>query len=63
MNAPSSKPQSHYCPHCHGTGRDAEKTRLLCRSSSDGYIRCWHCNGNGLDPAAYFRWSDEKPSR
>lgn len=57
---------SHPCPSCNGTGRDEQKTaahverdaefrhRVKCHGS---YIRCWNCNGNGLDPAAYFRWS------
>ena len=40
---------AHLCPDCQGTG--AKKVH------ADGsYTRCWTCNGNGLDPAAYFRW-------
>lgn len=49
-----------YCPDCKGTGADAKKTADARRKGLlDGgaYIRCWTCNGNGLDPAAYFRWS------
>lgn len=46
----------HICPSCKGTGADLKKT--LHRDVSDGsYVRCWDCNGNGLDPAAYFKWS------
>jgi hypothetical protein len=30
------------------------------KSYDAGYIRCWACNGNGLDPAAYFTF---KPCR
>lgn len=41
------------CADCRGTGCNIEKT--LARPASDsGYVRCWTCNGNGLDPAAYF---------
>ena len=41
---------AHLCPDCKGSGA---KTR-----HADGsWTRCWTCNGNGLDPAAYFRWS------
>jgi hypothetical protein len=39
-----------YCSACNGTGR--------AKTLKDGsYIRCWPCSGNGLDPAAYFRWT------
>jgi len=49
-----------YCPDCKGTGADQAKTadarrKGICDRHS--YIRCWSCNGNGLDPVAYFRWS------
>ncbi len=49
----------HYCPDCHGSGADAAKTAKHRKSSGDRHstVRCWTCNGNGLDPAAYFRWS------
>lgn len=46
----------HYCPACNGTGRDEEKTRANRARGTDGYVMCWDCNGNGLDPAAYFNW-------
>ena len=54
--------QPKYCPDCKGTGTDAAKTAALYKREprASGTIRCWTCNGNGLDPAAYFRWS--KPS-
>lgn len=44
----------HLCSDCGGTGADAKKTKAL-RDSSGGYVMCWTCNGNGLDPAAYFK--------
>lgn len=31
------------CACCYGTGRD------------DKDFRCWPCNGNGIDPAVYYR--------
>jgi hypothetical protein len=42
-----------YCKPCKGTGiKDA-------KINNDGtYYRCWHCNGNGLDPAFYFNWKN-----
>lgn len=46
------------CPDCNGTGADRARTLAARRCGvADGhsYIRCWTCNGNGLDPAAYFR--------
>lgn len=48
------------CSDCNGTGADRQKTLSLRRRGSidrGSYISCWTCNGNGLDPAAYFRWS------
>lgn len=39
------------CRACAGTGKDPNKPKV-----DEGYIRCWECNGNGLDPAAYFTW-------
>jgi len=53
------------CEDCGGTGRDANKTAALAKEDAEfrhrvkhhgSYVRCWSCNGNGLDPAAYFRW-------
>jgi hypothetical protein len=48
------------CPQCNGTGCDEAKTAAMRKRepASTGSIRCWNCNGNGLDPAAYFRWND-----
>lgn len=46
-----------YCPDCKGTGQDAEKTKKARKTGvcdKHSYIRCWNCNGNGLDPWAYF---------
>lgn len=57
---PTQLVSGNLCPDCNGTGADRAKTlaarrRGVCDSRS--YIQCWSCNGNGLDPAAYFRWS------
>jgi hypothetical protein len=46
----------HLCEACRGTGADIKKTLAL-KSYDAGYIMCRVCNGNGLDPAEYFRWS------
>jgi hypothetical protein len=57
---PAPLKDGHLCPACKGTGADIEKTR---KHRGDGYIMCVPCNGNGLDPAEYFRWSDKgKPA-
>ena len=50
---PAPLTSGHLCPDCRGTGADLARTRQL-KSYDSGYIRCWSCNGNGLDPAAYF---------
>ena len=52
------------CPDCNGTGADHAKTAAMRKRepSASGYIMCWACNGNGLDPAAYFRWSTPSTS-
>lgn len=42
------------CATCGGTGKD-EVSTLRARMSS-GYIQCRPCQGNGLDPAKFFRW-------
>jgi DnaJ-class molecular chaperone len=43
------------CNSCKGTGAKDGKRR------ADGtWIRCWACNGNGLDPAEYFNWKKPK---
>lgn len=57
---PAPLPSGHLCSDCNGTGADRKKTadarrKGICDRRS--YIQCWNCNGNGLDPAAYFRWS------
>lgn len=59
ISLPAPLTSGNLCPDCGGTGADAEKTRAAYKSghlskSSGGHIRCWTCNGNGLDPAAYF---------
>lgn len=41
------------CTDCNGTGADAAKTvaaRADGRIDGKAYIRCWTCNGNGLEP-------------
>jgi hypothetical protein len=42
------------CVKCHGTGKDDKKTEDARRtgviSHPGSYVRCWHCNGNGLEP-------------
>ncbi len=43
------------CTDCKGTGADIKKTLKL-KSWETGYVRCWTCNGGGLDPAEYFCW-------
>lgn len=57
-----TKSEPHYCPECNGTGADQKKTQAMRKRepSSSGYVSCWNCTGNGLDPVAYFRWSSEK---
>lgn len=57
---PPALTQGHLCPDCRGTGADRAKTiaaRQRGDCDSSAYIRCWACNGNGLDPAAYFHFS------
>ena len=59
-NLPAALTSGNLCLDCNGTGADRVKTlaarrKGICDRSS--YIQCWSCNGNGLDPAAYFRWS------
>jgi hypothetical protein len=54
------------CEACKGTGADVKKTIILRRTDAlrrhdGGYVRCWTCNGGGLDPAAYFRWGPHPP--
>lgn len=60
----------HHCSDCAGSGRDNKKTVALAKQDAEfrhrvkhhgSYIRCWTCNGSGLDPAEYFRWGDHKP--
>lgn len=48
------------CDDCKGTGADPKKTADALRKHQidrGSYICCWTCNGNGLDPAKFFRWS------
>lgn len=57
---PAPLPSGNLCSDCNGTGADRKRTadarrKGICDRRS--YIQCWACNGNGLDPAAYFRWS------
>lgn len=49
------------CEDCSGTGRDEAKTIVMRKRECDHipYVRCWTCNGNGLDPAKFFRWSEK----
>ena len=59
-NLPPALKTGSLCSDCNGTGADRAKTlEARRRGLADGrsYVRCWTCNGNGLDPAAYFRWS------
>lgn len=63
MPIPKPLTTGHRCTACKGTGADIAKTleRDRREPSATGYIRCRPCNGNGLDPAEYFRWrSTEK---
>lgn len=59
----------HPCPDCNGTGRDEIKTAAHAKEDAEfrhqvkhhgSYIRCWNCHGNGSDPAAFFRWSEQQ---
>lgn len=57
-NMPAPLTAGHLCPLCDGTGADRARTLAARRTGQcdrASYIRCWNCNGNGLDPAAYFR--------
>jgi DnaJ-class molecular chaperone len=45
-----------YCEACRGTGRDDKRTRELGLKRGDGYVRCWTCNGGGLDPTEFYTW-------
>jgi hypothetical protein len=42
------------CKDCNGTGADPKKTEVYMKTISykmqGGHIRCWTCNGNGLEP-------------
>jgi len=51
------------CSHCSGTGADAKKTAVMRKRENDpiAYVRCWHCNGDGLEPPyPYENWKEEK---
>jgi DnaJ-class molecular chaperone len=52
---PKPLTSGHLCPDCNGTGANIARTLKL-KSWETGYVMCWTCNGNGLDPAAYFNW-------
>lgn len=59
MKVPAPLTSGHLCCACHGTGADIAKT--LARPMSDtGYVGCYSCNGNGLDPAEYLTWQTTK---
>ncbi len=48
------------CPNCGGSGADKKKTDAARRAGNidaKSYIRCWNCNGHGLDPIKFFRCS------
>lgn len=68
MPVPAPLTSGHLCSDCKGTGADIARTlekdrkeRRVPKEYRGGYIRCWTCNGNGLDPAEYFRWGPHKP--
>lgn len=44
------------CSDCGGTGANIAAT-IARPAYESGYVLCWTCNGNGLDPAEYFRFS------
>ena len=52
----------HLCPACEGTGADIARTLAL-PVGGHSYVMCRECNGNGLDPAAYFRWTGAAETR
>lgn len=54
--------EGHLCPDCKGTGADIERTLKLAEWET-GYVRCWSCQGGGLDPAEYFRWGPHEEPR
>ena len=59
-NLPPPLRTGNLCSDCNGTGADRDRTlnaRRRGQADRGSYIRCWTCNGNGLDPAAYFQWS------
>lgn len=56
-NIPRPLAAGRLCKTCKGTGADIERTLQMPRGDI-GYARCWPCNGNGLDPAEYFNWTE-----
>jgi hypothetical protein len=57
---PANMGGARLCPDCSGTGYDRKKTeeaRKRGHCDPKSYMSCWSCNGNGLDPAAYFKTS------
>lgn len=62
MYLPAPLTSGHLCPDCKGTGADANKTKEARRkglADSRSFVACWTCNGNGLDPSAYFKTTKE----
>ena len=57
MRVPTPLTSGKLCLSCKGTGADIART-LAAPASDSGYVRCVPCNGNGLDPAEYFRFDD-----
>lgn len=48
---------SYDCDDCKGAGTVLR--RIGGRPNAPLHrVRCWTCNGNGLDPAKFFRWGD-----
>lgn len=59
---PTPLSSGHLCPDCKGTGADITRT-LKMPGWDCGYVQCRMCNGNGLDPAAYFGWHSQAARR
>lgn len=56
---PAPLTSGHLCPDCEGTGADRAAT-LKIPDWDSGYVMCRACNGNGLDPSAYFDWGRKR---
>ena len=53
------------CTDCNGTGANAAKTAAARKTGAcdkHSYIRCWTCNGNGLEPAYPARVKPIRPA-